>query len=132
MVLWSDVVVADYNYFFDTSAVLYSQTMNNAWQVGVLVDESHNLLERARNMYSAELNEYDLQALQQSAPIVLKKTLASLARSWRHTYRDQTAVYQAYTEIPAKFLAALLRASSDITDYLAAHAQQAPGPLERF
>jgi DNA excision repair protein ERCC-2 len=132
MVLWSDVVVADYNYFFDASAVLYSQTMNHAWQVGVLVDESHNLLERARSMYSAELNEYDLQALQQSAPIVLKKTLASLARSWRDMYRDQTAVYQAYTEIPAKFLAALLRASSDMTDYLAAHAQQAPGALERF
>lgn len=132
MALWSDIVVSDYNYFFDTSALLHSLATSNQWQIGVLVDEAHNLLERARKMYSAELDEYDLQALQQSAPVILKKVLASLARCWRDLYRDQTTAYQAYDDIPFKFQAALLRASSEITDYLATHAQNTDSALERF
>ena len=55
MLRWSDVVVADYNYYFDRSAMLYAMTVDNAWRVTVLVDEAHNLVSRARSMYSAEL-----------------------------------------------------------------------------
>src|SRR5690606_22675136 len=31
---WSDVIVGDYNYFFDGSALLYSLATNNQWTVG--------------------------------------------------------------------------------------------------
>lgn len=129
---WSDVIVGDYNYFFDASALLYSLALNNQWTIGVLVDEAHNLLERARKMYSSELNEYDLKVLRQTAPPALKKTLTSLARSWRDAWRDQTASYQAYDEIPFKFQAALLRTSSVMADYLAAHPQDTNSTLQRF
>ncbi|SHI02299.1 ATP-dependent DNA helicase [Pollutimonas bauzanensis] len=129
---WCDVIVGDYNYFFDASALLYSLATSSQWRVGVLVDEAHNLLERARAMYSGELNEYDLHALRQSAPAALRKTLGSLARCWRDTWRDQAGAYQAYDEIPFKFQAALLRASSAITDYLAARPQDGDSALQRF
>ena len=129
---WSDVVVGDYNYFFDASALLYSLTLNNQWTIGLLVDEAHNLLERARKMYSCELNEYDLRVLRQTAPSALKRTLASLARCWRDTWRDQTASYHAYDDVPVKFQAALLRTSSVMADYLAAHPQDTDSALQRF
>ncbi|PLC49724.1 ATP-dependent DNA helicase [Pollutimonas subterranea] len=129
---WSDVIVCDYNYFFDGSALLYSLATNNQWTVGVLVDEAHNLLERARKMYSSELNEYDLKTLRQTAPPALKKTLTSLARCWRDTWRDQTASYQAYDEVPFKFQAALLRTGSAMAEYLAAHPQDTNSALQRF
>lgn len=129
---WSDVIVGDYNYFFDGSALLYSLATNNQWTVGVLVDEAHNLLERARKMYSCELNEYDLKSLRRTAPPALKKTLTSLARCWRDTWRDQTASYQAYDQVPIKFQGALLRTGSVITEYLAAHPQDTNSALQRF
>ncbi len=129
---WSDVIVGDYNYFFDGSALLYSLATNDQWTVGVLVDEAHNLLERARKMYSCELNEYDLKILRRTAPPALKKTLTSLARCWRDTWRDQTASYQAYDQVPIKFQGALLRTGSVITEYLAAHPQDTNSALQRF
>ena len=43
LVRWSDVVVADYHYYYDTSAMLYALTKAQQWRVGVLVDEAHNL-----------------------------------------------------------------------------------------
>ncbi len=45
---WSDVIVGDYNYYYDGSALLHSLAVQNQWRIGVLVDEAHNLLDRAR------------------------------------------------------------------------------------
>jgi DNA excision repair protein ERCC-2 len=64
---WADVVVGDYNYWFDTSALLFALTQMDGWRVAVLVDEAHNLVERARSMYSAELEQGALRALRRSA-----------------------------------------------------------------
>ncbi len=50
LVRWSDVVVADYNYFYDSAAMLHALTVAQQWKVGVLVDEAHNLVDRARRM----------------------------------------------------------------------------------
>ncbi|MDP9108641.1 MAG: ATP-dependent DNA helicase, partial [Pseudomonadota bacterium] len=44
LVRWSDVVIGDYNYYFDCSALLHGMTQQNQWRVAVLVDEAHNLL----------------------------------------------------------------------------------------
>ncbi len=46
---WSDVVVGDYNYYFDRSAMLFGWTVTHEWRVCLLVDEAHNLVERARH-----------------------------------------------------------------------------------
>src|SRR5690606_31753390 len=55
LVPWCDVVVGDYNYYFDVGATLHSQTATQEWRAAVLVDEAHNLVERVRAMYSASL-----------------------------------------------------------------------------
>src|SRR5690606_22187437 len=79
---WCDVAVGDYNYYFDSNAMLHGLTVANQWRTGVLVDEAHNLLERARTMYSAELERTAFMALRRSAPAALKRTLDSVGRYW--------------------------------------------------
>jgi DNA excision repair protein ERCC-2 len=118
---WSDVIVGDYNYYFDTSAMLFALAEANRWRVAVLVDEAHNLVERARGMYSATLDQAAFDAMRRVAPPVLKKTFARVARSWSETASEQHASgvdYAAHTEPPARFLAALGQAVSVMTEML--------------
>lgn len=115
---WSDVVIGDYNYYFDGSALLHGLATDNQWRVGILVDEAHNLVERARAMYSAELSETALSAVRNASPPLLKKALETLSRAWRKSVRDQTEAYQVLDSIPGALQMALVRANSAISDYL--------------
>jgi DNA excision repair protein ERCC-2 len=116
---WSDVVVGDYNYYFDSSALLYGLTTANQWRVGVLIDEAHNLVDRARKMYTAELNQTALHFLRQSAPEKLKPSLDKLNRSWNAINKEQHESYQAYPDIPDVFVRALKLAAGAITEFFA-------------
>ena len=118
---WSDVIVGDYNYFFDTTALLHGLTQLNQWRVAVLVDEAHNLVERARAMYSAELDPAALRALRSTAPAPLGKPLDRLRRAWRALAKDQAEPYRVHAELPRPFTAALHEATAAIGDHLAAH-----------
>lgn len=117
---WADVVIGDYYYFFDSSAMLYALTQANRWRVGVLVDEAHNLLERARKMYSAELSQPALAAARKNANAnangKVKKALDSLQRHWSAFNQQQQQAYQHYDEPPASVLGALQRAIAAIAD----------------
>ncbi|MCK3092770.1 hypothetical protein MZH00_23240, partial [Escherichia coli] len=68
LIRWSDVVVGDYNYYYDATAMLHALTQAHQWKVAVLVDEAHNLVDRARRMYTGELNQLGLAAARQAAP----------------------------------------------------------------
>ena len=107
MARWADLVVADYNYYFDFGAMLFGLAQLNQWRAAVLVDEAHNLVERARSMYSASLDQYSLKTLRDSAPEPLKKPLQRLNREWNAVHKDQVAPYQAYASKPDKLLQAL-------------------------
>jgi DNA excision repair protein ERCC-2 len=115
---WSDVVVGDYNYYFDLSAMLYGLTIANQWRVSVLVDEAHNMIERARKMYTAELDQASFNFMRRSAPAALKKSLDRVNRSWNELHKEQTVPYQVCPALPEKFLSALQQATSTITDYM--------------
>lgn len=118
LIRWSDVVVGDYNYYYDATAMLYALTQAHQWKVAVLVDEAHNLVDRARRMYTGELNQLGLAAARQAAPKALKKPLDGLQRSWTAFNKKQAEAYQAYDEAPAGVLAAVQKAVAAITDYL--------------
>ncbi|CAN5663793.1 helicase C-terminal domain-containing protein [soil metagenome] len=117
LVRWADVVVGDYNYYFDSNAMLHGLATANQWRVSVLVDEAHNMVERARKMYSAELDKSSLRAAKKAAPAPLGKALDKLGRAWTELHRDQEAGYQVYPELPQKFRGALQQASSAIMDH---------------
>ncbi|MBC7861200.1 MAG: ATP-dependent DNA helicase, partial [Burkholderiaceae bacterium] len=132
MARWCDVVIGDYNYYFDTSAMLYALTLANDWRVSVLADEAHNLVARGRQMYSAELAQSDLAALRKSAPAALKKPLDRLSRQWNKLAKDLPGAYLAQAELPDKFMAALQDAGAAMGDHLAAHPAAGDDALQRF
>ena len=117
MARWSDVVVGDYNYYFDTSALLHGLTQAQQWQVGVLVDEAHNLVDRARKMYSATLDQTAFRLARKQAPKVLRKTLDRLHRSWKTFTDAQQTPYQAHPTLPDTLLNPLQQAISAMTDH---------------
>ncbi len=129
---WSDVVVGDYNYFFDTSALLHGLTQLMQWRVAVLVDEAHNLVERGRKMYSAELQQASLRALKSSAPSVLKKPLDRLQRCWTELNKAQDAAYQVHAALPDKWLTALQHCNAAITQYFSDHPELPEPALQAF
>lgn len=116
---WSDVVVGDYNYYYDATAMLHALTQASQWKVAVLADEAHNLVDRARRMYTAELSQATLAGARHAAPKPLKMALDGLHRSWQAFNRKQAEPYQAYDAPPAGVLAALQKATAAITEALA-------------
>lgn len=60
---WCDLIIGDYNYVFDPAVFLRRYFDDDAGDSVVLIDEAHNLVDRARAMYSAELSKSDYLAL---------------------------------------------------------------------
>ena len=56
MANWADVVICDYNYVFDPRVFLRRFFLEGG-EYTFLVDEAHNLVDRAREMFSAELGK---------------------------------------------------------------------------
>jgi DNA excision repair protein ERCC-2 len=122
--------------------MLYALTQAGpAGSVGVLVDEAHNLLERARRMYTAELEQGALRALRRSAAPVsppLKHALDRLNRHWNALQREQRTPYAASDALPDAFVEALNRTLATLTDLqadqpaLAAELAPSGADLQRF
>ncbi|MCM3747740.1 ATP-dependent DNA helicase [Paenibacillus pasadenensis] len=62
----ADVIIGDYNYVFDPKISLKRLLAEQARRSALLVDEAHNLPDRARAMYSAALDKAPFLALQRS------------------------------------------------------------------
>ncbi|MDP2227103.1 MAG: ATP-dependent DNA helicase [Moraxellaceae bacterium] len=118
MARWSDVFVGDYNYYFDLSALMYAFTTQFEWQVTVLVDEAHNLIDRARAMYSSSLSSSALVAARAAGPARLRAGFDRAWEAWHKAFREQTDAYRLYETIPADLVKALQRLASQINDHL--------------
>ena len=118
LVRWVDVVVGDYNHYFDLNALLHGMTLADGWRIGLLVDEAHNLVDRARAMYSAELRRSALDALIARAPRSVRSPLNRLQRCWDGLATAQTTAYAVYDELPNTLLAALQNLTAAIGDHL--------------
>ena len=127
---WADVVVGDYNYWFDASAMLYALTQQNEWRVGVLVDEAHNLIERGRAMYSAEMRRADLRALKREAPAALRQPLDRLDRRWRDLLAEDPCDYVTRDTLPQAWMATLQDLAAALGDHFADTTPAAPHPQD--
>lgn len=76
LALWMDVIICDYNYAFDPRVYLHRFFDFSTEAYIFLVDEAHNLPDRARSMYSAELEKQAVLNLQRT----LKPHLPALAK----------------------------------------------------
>ncbi|MBC7700731.1 ATP-dependent DNA helicase, partial [Aquabacterium sp.] len=132
MVKWSDAVVGDYNHYFDLNAMLHGMAVGQPWRVSVLVDEAHNLVERARKMYTAELDQESLGAARRSAPAVVKKALDRLHKSWNATHQGQPDDYQVHAQVPEAFMFTLQQATNTVTEHLSEHPTLVDEALQNF
>jgi Rad3-related DNA helicase len=70
--VWADAIVCDYNYVFDPQVYLRRHFEEDGGAYAFLVDEVHNLVERAREMFSAELDGREIldvkRAIKKAAP----------------------------------------------------------------
>ena len=129
---WSDVVVGDYNYYFDASAMLHAMTLAHEWRVAVLVDEAHNMVERARGMYSAQLRQDDWRAVRRQAPAALKHPFDKLQRAWTAIHAGQSRPYETREDLPEPFVTALQQAATAVADYLAEAPARPDASLQQF
>lgn len=132
MARWSDVVVGDYNYFFDQTAMLHGLTLAGGWRVGVLVDEAHNLLERARAMYSATMRLAQLQALRFTCPPRLQPPLDRLHAAWEQLDAEFDTPFTVLGELPQRWMGALGACATAIGDHLAESPPSVAPELLRF
>jgi DNA excision repair protein ERCC-2 len=75
---WVDLFIGDYNYAFDPGVRLKSHFEEGKGDHALLVDESHNLVDRGREMFSAELSSSELRALSSKVRTRIPKTAARL------------------------------------------------------
>ncbi len=129
---WSDVIVGDYNYWFDLGALLASLAQQGEWRVALLVDEAHNLIERARLAFSARLDQRALAQLRETAPAALEKPLQKLARAWSQLTRAQGDDYTTCAELPDAFMQRLQQTVAAIGDHLVDHPTGIDSALQNF
>lgn len=137
MVRWADVVVGDYNYYFDRSAMLYALTKLNDWRVSILVDEAHNLYSRACSMYSADLASADTAAVRPELPGVLLRAADdvlnqsdALVMAAQNSHPVQH--WSLLKEVPEAWLRSLQRFNHATGEYLNDHATDTPAPWLSF
>lgn len=132
MARWADVIVGDYNYYFDLSALLHGLMQAQQWRVGLLIDEAHNLLERARMMLTAELDQAGFKALRKRAPAALKSPFDRLHRAWNALAKAQAEPYEVHAQVPEAWANALQKLTAALGEHLAEHPTEVDGELQRF
>lgn len=129
MARWCDIVIGDVNHYFDQFALLYSLSQQHNWQVVPLVDEAHNLIDRARSMYSIVLSEAETLYTIAKAPAPLRQPLNDLEAAWQALVKpyldehcDDTLRRAFFLDtVPEGLNTALYSLIAAITDYLSDH-----------
>lgn len=119
MARWADVVVGDVNHYFDRHALLHALTREQEWRVGLLVDEAHNLVTRARAMYSVSLAQGELHALQTKLPADARTALGRLDQALGRLVIDLPEGHDEPEAPPQLLRDAVARAISALGAHLA-------------
>lgn len=131
MVRWSDVVVGDYNYYFDRSALLHALAQDGDWRVTVLVDEAHNLYSRACSMYSADLTHAETLAARGHVPPRVRGRLDELLNQWQLLAEGASGgapdtAWRLLERLPEAWLRAVQKFNSGVGEHLQDHPAEAP------
>ena len=114
---WADVVVADINQFLAPSAILYGYLIQDERKVSALVDESHNLISRCRDLFSLDLRQCDYRFDSNNRD--LQRALDSVQRSWQQFFSDRSGEQEFINFLPDKLEIALQKLCSVIGEALA-------------
>jgi len=131
LVRWADVLVGDVNHLFDISGLLWGLMQVLGWKLAVLVDEAHNLVERARRMYSAELRISQIRTVAQTAPGGVRGALDALVQATEELVVDTAAPYEVLDSAPDTLVQALQTAAGALSEHFNQHPLNV-GPLLNF
>ena len=117
---WADDIVCDYNYLFDPNVYL-----KRFFQEGIkgdyifLVDEAHNLVERSREMYSAQLIKEDFLLCKKIIKPYSKKIEKILDKCNKLLleYKRECVSYVVYENV-GNLIFSLMRLASELDDFL--------------
>jgi DNA excision repair protein ERCC-2 len=106
---WVDVVIADLHYVYSLTATLGAMMQQDGRRWTVLLDEAHNLPDRARGMYRAGLAKADLMAVRREAPAALGTALNKINRALLDLLKEkwQQDDYDSREQLPQALLQAL-------------------------
>ena len=121
LVRWADVLVGDVNHLFDSKGLLWGLSQALDWKLAVLVDEAHNLVERARRMYSAELRISRLRAAAQTAPGAVRGALDALVQASEDLVAGTAAPYEVLDAAPDTFVQVLQTAAGALSEHFNQH-----------
>lgn len=104
---WCDVIICDYNYLFDPQAKLQRFFENRKGEYSFLIDEAHNLPDRAREMYSAQLDKKKFFETKKTVDKKEKKLIKALNGvnnlfiEYRHKFDELAENKIVITDLPA-------------------------------
>ncbi len=114
---WVQLVICDFNYVFDPLVRLSALTEHTNRQL-LLVDETHNLTDRARAMYSATLDKRELKKAiaDLDSTSLQSKNLKSLVRAIDRWSKQQQDLESAHLEKPKPISRAIKRCVQSMTE----------------
>ncbi len=122
---WVDVCIGDLHYVYSFHALVAARYQDVGLSYSVLLDEAHNLPDRARGMYSAGLRKADVLAARKQAGGSVKRALSALNTLFLEFDKAQWQEphFDSRPEPPAQLSPALSRVTSAVGEALAADAR---------
>jgi DNA excision repair protein ERCC-2 len=120
LALWADCIICDYNYAFDPRVFLRRFFQEDSDDYTFLIDEAHNLVDRSREMFSAEIFKQPLLDIRRAIRHELPRIYKSLGKinSWMVRARkkcDENGRVRHEKEPPAELIP-MLRSFLKVTE----------------
>ena len=119
---WADVIICDYNYIFDPHVNRKSLFTDGRLGRDIfLIDEAHNLLDRARDMYSACLSREEFllakRIMKKRAPAIHRR-MEACDKILRNLSKEMDGKWKSYDQVDVLYFP-LFRLMGPLEDYLA-------------
>lgn len=120
--LFADAIICDYNYVFDPRVSLKRYGDEDYKNYIVLIDEAHNLVDRAREMFSSAIEKrkvMNIKKLFKDKDKKLYKTSSEINKILIDIRNDEESGYSTYTEKPKDLIMKLVSFTTSAERWLA-------------
>ena len=120
--IFVDAIICDYNYVFDPRVSLKRYGDEDYKNYIVLIDEAHNLVDRAREMFSSAIEKrkvMDIKKLFKDKDKKLYKTASEINKILIDIRNDDEREYSTYTEKPKDLIMKLVSFTTSAERWLA-------------